>query len=237
MDTAGLKRALAQRVAKYKRQSTSSRSVPRMPVGLRRYIDTRGTPRGTYEVVRTVTGFIDISSTGMNIGAASYVGGTFVWTPTNVTLYSGIVGNVTAWNIPNAAEMAALWDKVKLDKVECLFTSSGIGASNSTVQQPLVLLVEDDNDTPTSPDQIKQMDCKVWQLGDQNNPIKMTCRPKYQRIVYYTAATSSYEPTRGYVVSGTDIPHFGLKIGLDPTGGIGRISFSFKIFFKFKELK
>lgn len=235
--SSSIKRTVTYPPKKAYKRATTERGMPKVSLGLRRYLDVRGTPRGSYEIVRTVTGFIDISSNGFNIGAASYVGGTFVWTPTNVTLYSGVAGNATAWNIPNAAEMAALWDKVKLDKVECIFTSSGQGSSNSTIQQPIILFVEDDNDSTTSPDAIKQMDCRIWQCGDQNNPFKITCRPKYQRIVYYTSLTSSYEPTRGYVVSGTDIPHFGLKIGMDPTGGIGRISFSFKVFFKFKELK
>lgn len=221
-----------------KKSYKKTRSVPKkLPLGLQRYLDVRGTPAGTYELVRTVTGNFDYSSLGFTIGATQYLAGTFVFSPTTVVLYSGVAGNQITWNIVNSAEIAALWDKVKIDKVECMFTTSGVGAANSTVQQPILLFAEDDNDSATSPDQIKQMDCKPWNPGDQNNKFLLTVRPRYQRLVYYTSLLSSYEPTRGYVVSGTDIPHYGLKMGMDPVGGIGRLSFSFKIFFKCKELK
>lgn len=220
-----------------KRARKAATAPAKMSVGLRRYLDVRGTPRGTYEIVRTVTGYLDYGSNGWNIGAASYEAATWVFTPTSVTVYSSPSGNQATFSVPAAAEIAALWDKVKIDKVECNFLSSGHGASNSTVQQPLIVFAFDDNDSVTSADQIKQMDCKHWMPGDQNNPFKMTVRPCFQRIVYYTALVSSYEPSRGYVQSGTDIPHYALKMAMSPTGGIGRMDISFKFHFKCKELK
>jgi len=136
--------------------------VKRLPMGLQRYLDSRGTPQGTYELVRTVTGNFDYASDGFQIGLARYFAGTFVFTPQTVILYSGTAGNSVTWNIVNASEIAALWDKIKLDRVDCTFITSGQGAANNTVQQPVLLFAEDDNDTVTSADQIKQMDCRTW---------------------------------------------------------------------------
>lgn len=223
-----------------KKSYKKSKSMPakKLSLGLRRYLDVRGTPQGTYELTRTTVGYIDYTSTGFTIGAAStYLAGVMVFGPNNTYFYSSPTGNQLSWATVNAAEIAALWDKLKIDKVELMFTSSVHGQANTSTQQPLILFAEDDNDSSASPDQIKQMDMVAWQPGDQNNPFKITVRPKYQRLVYYTSLLSSYEPTRGYVVAGTDIPHYGLKIGIEPLGAAGRICFTAKYFFKCKELK
>lgn len=216
-----------------------SSSKMRVPMGLRKYIDSRGTPKGTYELTRNVTGGIAYTNTGMTIGAANYSAGAFVITPQSIILYSGVAGNSTTWNIPNYPEIAALWDKVKIDKVEFKFSSSVIGAANSGTQQPVFLFAEDDNDTSTSTDAIKQMDCKTWVPGNNSNggEFSITIRPRFQRLNYYTSLLSSYEPARGYVVSDTAIPHYGLKIGIDPLNASGWLAFTAKVYFKAKELK
>lgn len=223
----------------YSSSSKKARKMPaRVPLGLRRYLDVRGTPRGTYELTRTTVGYLDYTSTGFTIGAAStYIGASIVFSPTNTYIYSSPSGNSISMATVNAAEIAALFEKIKIDKVEITMYSSVHGAANSSTQVPLILMAEDDNDTSVSPDQIKQMNMKAWQPGDQNNTFKITVRPKYQRLVYYTALASSYEPCSGYVVAGTDIPHYGLKIGIEPLGAAGRIALTFKYFFKCKHLK
>lgn len=221
-------------------KSTSSRVS--MPLSLQRYINTRGTPDGTYELCRTVTGNFTVIPAGIQIGLANYEGATFVVNPQSLQLVSGVAGNTNTWNIPNASEMAALWDKVKIDKVEYSFTCTTPTVTNSgTGQLPLFLFAEDDNDTAASLTSVSQMNCKSWQPGWNTTKFTMVNKPRYQRIVYYTAALSSYEPTRGYVVSDTAIPHYGLKMAIQqPPSAASNgmlVQFAAKIFFKFKELK
>lgn len=225
---------------KAKKARRSNRML-RMPLGLQRYISTRGTPKGTYEVCRTVVGKFDYNNTGgIYIGSAYYQAGTFTISPQSVTLVSGVPGNTTVWNIPNASELSALWDKVKIDKVEFTFSTGVIGASNNGTQPPLFVFASDDNDTNCSLDSICQIgDVRTWTPGNQSNGgvFKVTVRPKFQRLVYYSTLSDSYEATSGYVASNYDIPHYGLKMGINLSNAIGNINFSAKIYFKLRELK
>lgn len=211
----------------------------RMPLGVQRYIKNRGTMDGVYEFTRTVNGRMDISNSGISIGAARYSAGTFVFTPQNIQLVSGVAGNTNTYSIPNSAEFAALFDKIKIDKVEMTFFNAQTAASGLTSNQPnLLVFANDDNDTNANPDTIKQMDCKVWQPGFNASKCKMVCKPKYQRLVYYTSLVSSYEPTSGYVVSDTAIPHYGIKVGVDIINDIGyMVNWTAKVYFKCKEVK
>lgn len=223
-------------------RSGSKKSSRPLDKGLKRYLELRGTPKGVYEISRTVTGYFDGTPTGITIGAANYEAGTFVFSAQTILLQSGVVGNTNTWNIPNAAELAALFDKVKLDSVECTFMCTGQQAVNSGGGSlPTYLLAFDSNDRVANADSIKQMDCIAWQPGYNASMCKMKVKPQYQRLVYYTAVSSSYEPTRGYVVSDTDIPHYGLKICMNSITGFSanghRVNFSFKLNFKCKELK
>jgi len=222
-----------------KKRARASRAMP-VSMGLRRYLRDRGTPAGSYEFNRTVTGVLNFTNAGLQIGAARYAAGTWTVSPQNLKLVSGVAGNTNTYPIINAAEFAALFDKIKVDKVEFTFTSNSPGqlATSPASIANLLLFAEDDNDTTTSPDQIRQMNCKTWQPGYNANSFKMTIRPKYQRIVYYTALVSSYEPASGYVVSDTDIPHYGLKMGVDTLSDSSMlVNFTAKVFFKCKEIK
>jgi len=229
MSSNALIRTVTERNGVSRKRSRTSRA---MSVPLRRYMSVRGTPGGTYEFTRTVTGGLAITNTGFPIGIASYAAATWTVTPNNLYLTSGVAGNVNTYVVPGAADFAALFDKIKIDKVEFTFSQSQTSAAN------LLMFAIDDNDTTTSPDQIRQMNCKTWQPGSNTNVFKITFYPKYQRIVYYTSLLSSYEPASGYVVSGTDIPHYGLKMGIDLlANSASQLNFAAKIFFKCKEVK
>jgi len=220
-----------------KKARRASRVLP-VPLGLQRYINRRGTMEGTYEFSRIVTGRLDISNSGVSIGAARYSAATFIVTSQALQLVSGVPGNTTTWNIPNAAEFAALFDKIKIDKVEMTFMNAQGSSTGSANNINPLIFAADDNDTNTSVDAIKQMDAQEWQPGYNNNRFKTTWRPKYQRIVYYTALASSYEPTQGYVNSDTAIPHYGLKMGVELNNDIAfGVNFVAKIHFKCKEVK
>lgn len=235
MSSNALVRTVSLDERRSKKRARASRSMP-VSMGLRRYLSVRGTPKGAYEFTRTVTGRLACTNQGITIGAAAYAAGTWTVSPQALRLVSGVAGNTNTYNIVNAAEFAALFDKIKVDKVEFTFTSNMVGSSALIANQ--FIFAEDDNDTTTSPDQIRQMDCKVWQPGYNATQYKQTIRPKYQRLVYYTALASSYEPTQGYVVSDTDIPHYGLKMAVDTITDTSQlVNFTAKVYFKCKEIK
>lgn len=208
---------------------------------LQRYLNLRGTPKGVYEIRRTVSGYWDAGPTGIAVGAGTYDAATFVVDSTSLQIQSGVLGNTVTIPIPNAAELGALWDKLKIDRCDFTFYNTNASVANSGNQQlPFYLFAFDSNDRVASTDSIKQMENRSWQPGYNATSFKISVKPQFQRLVYYTSLTSSYEPTRGYVVSDTAIPHYGLKFCINQTAAASnahRVSFTCDIHFKLKELK
>lgn len=210
----------------------------RVPLGVQRYMKKRGTPDGVYEITRTVNANINYGA-GFTVAGSVTEGLGISFTPQNVYIHSGNnSANYQTFAIPSASELAAIWNMVKIDKVEITIHNSNLGVANSANSQPLILLAFDDKDTNSTADRLRQMDCQNWMPGSlSDNQWKVTIRPKYQRLVYYNAVTSSYEPTQGYVVSDTDIPHYAYKLAMGVPGQQGSLFFNFKIHFKLKDLK
>lgn len=227
-------------LGKRSRSVSASSKWKKQRVPIPRALALRGTPKGEYIIVRTAVGSLSYTNVGMTIGAAgNNVGATFVFTGPTISLVAGTGVNQNDYTVPNFTEIAALFDRVMLDKVEITFMTSVSGAANSGTQQPLFLFAEDPNDTPTSPDQIKQMDCVTWFPGNQTTGgvFKKTVRPQYLSLTYFTALVSSYSPQRGFVNSDTAIPHYGLKIGIDPLNASGSLNMTFKVTYRCKNLK
>jgi len=157
---------------------------------------------------------------------------------------------LNSYPIPNAAEISALWDDIKIDKVEV--TISGYMALSATPLTTAGYVVgnqfvygTDDNDQLSSLATVQQLgDCKSMYMvaNSGTNARTITVRPKYQQIIYYTALTSGYQPQSGYIRSDYDIEHYALKVARVPMNNVadncnGQFNFSFKVFFKCKGLK
>jgi len=187
--------------------------------GLPLAIRTRGTPKGYYEITRTVNFYTKIllGKFADDAGTTTGEGLAFSFSPQYVRSYIN-GGLVASTAIPNSAELAGLFDELKIVKVELSF-GLGIGtvASTSVAYNPMQILYgTDDNDVNSTVAQVQQLgDCKMWygNSGDNSN-MKMTVKPKYQRIIYYTALLSGYEPTQGYFRSDYDIEHYGVKMAM-----------------------
>lgn len=195
---------------------------------------------GETRLTRTCSGVVStIEGGGFNIGASGFQAIAFVFNPTGVTIF-GSAAVFTVVNLVNAAEIAALWDRVRIDKVEIswdpLCDKSTSGLSTST---PRFLVCNDVNNaaTGTTLDDIKQhTDCTV-KYG--NGPHKWTVKPKFQRLLYYTALSSSYEPASGFVNTDTAIPHYSTHLGIENPGAVSATSvqFNFKFFLTLKNVK
>jgi len=251
MLTTGTQRKRARKSstpARYSRPTTATAVTP----SLKRYLGLRGTPQGVYEIVRHTNGTMRITAaTGFDNGVATSESIGITFSLQNVRIYAA--NGITVLNtfpVPNSGEIAALWDDVKIDKVEV--TISGYTSPSSTPATSNAYLIgnqfmygTDDNDALSTLSAVQQLgDCKSMYLiaNASSNTRKVTFRPKYQQIIYYTSLSSGYEPKTGYIRSDYDIEHYGLKIARVPMNNVadnanGQMNFSFKFFFKCKGLK
>lgn len=202
---------------------------------------------GTCKFTRVVEGNYSVGpAIGWNIGASNYAEAIFTFSPTAMTLWGSNVNYIVA-NLPNAAEIAALWERVKIDKVEMTFTANitdNVATGTTPAYSAVNLLIANDINGPTSgsstTDNMRQLaTCKHYKLGGDQPVVKWTVRPKYQRLVQYTALSSSTEPATGFVASDTDIPHYGVRVGIPNTSvlGAGKITIEAKFFFTAKNVK
>lgn len=185
---------------------------------------------------------------GFAVVAANYQEVMFTFSPTGVTMWGSNVNYVT-FPLPQASEIAGLWDRIKIDKVKLTFTSN-VGeappTSTATVLHAPMIVIGNDVNGPTSGgatsiDQVLQLStCKTYTLDGSNKPAVWTIHnPKYQRLIQYTSINSSYEPAIGYVASDTDIPHYGVRVGLlNSTDLVAcRIIATAKFYFSAKNVK
>jgi len=183
-----------------------------------------------------------IASAGIGIGAGSFTAVFFTFSPLAVTMWGNSVSFSTT-PISNAAELAALYDTVRIDKVEVTFSFKG-NSTNQTftaVSAPRAWCAVDytDGTTGNSLAITQEMgSCRMLQLSEDQGLQTITVRPMYQRVVYQTPVTSAYEPSRGFMSTNADVPHYGLRLALDPTLlGTGLLTCSFKYFFTLKNVK
>jgi len=175
---------------------------------------------------------------GWTIGASSFPALCAVFDPTQVTMYGSAVGNLQA-PLPNATEIAAMWDSCEIYKVEVIMDHyQDPTTSGNTTSLPRCVVATDYNDgaAGTTVDAILQhSDCKYI----SSRTSKFTVYPKHQRVIYYNAVTSSYEPARGFVTAGVAVPHYGLHFGITEiaTLAAGRTTWNFKLFFRAKNTK
>lgn len=195
--------------------------------------------RGNCEFTRTTT--IALPSTaglGWTIGASSFPALCAVFDPTGVSLFGSTVSFIGA-ALPNASEIAAFWDDVFIYKVEVTIDHYNDPAtSGQFTGMPRMLVCNDHNDgqAGTTIQRIQQhSDCEIVTSRSKT----WTCYPKHQRLIYYNAVTSSYEPARGFVTAGTAIPHYGVHMGILDAAAIldGRTTFNFKYFMRARHTK
>lgn len=232
---------------KRSRKATTGTRVPYAPIPAA--IKTRGTPRGYYEITRTSNFYVKIvaGQFSNDLGTVVGEGLGFSFSPQVTRTYLGAVA-INNLPVTNAAELAALFDEIKIKKVDITF-NVGIGTilGSSVQYQPLQMIYATDDNTVTdnSVASIQQMaGCKQWYGSTTDNgQRKVTVYPKFQRIIYYTSLLSGYEPTNGYIRSDYDIEHYGLKLAMCPipdgvtAGPSGRLSICVKYTYFCKSLK
>ena len=225
------------------RQSANRVSAMLVRRGAMRSLVPRKLYNGSFSFTRTASTYIQTTSTlGFAIAASVTPGIFMTFTPTDFTFWANLVNFVTV-PIPNAAEIAALWDRVKIDKVEITMSANGTDPVYNTTAShgPRIFLANDytDGTTGNTLAATQEMEgCKLFQLSSDQDVRVWTVRPKFQRIVFFTTVSSSYEPASGFVSTGTAIPHYGTRIAVDPARlGTGNVFFSVKYFFTCMNVK
>jgi len=222
------------------RDSSSSRgmSIPRLV----RSAAVRGVYNGEYKITRNVNQTISSAAgTGFIISGATTGGFFITMSPTAVTLWANVLNSIVV-PFPNIAEISALWDTVRIDKLELTISAQGSdqGGTVGTVV-PRIYIANDytDGTTGTTLDQVLQQGgCRFLNLSNDQGMAYHTCYPKHQRIIYYNAATSAYEPATGFISSSVDVPHYGIRIATDASklSSTG-FQMNFKIFLTCKNVK
>lgn len=198
---------------------------------------------GEYKLSRTTNMYIPINNSGFVLGLSTFAGIGLIFSPQDVLAVGTLAGGTIQSFVPNFAEIASLWERVRIDKIEIQISgrmTDKASGSTGTTAVPVIYYAEDHNDVYSNTLAITQQQagCQTWHATSNSPDLCFTVRPKYQRIVYFTAATSSYEPSRGFVVADTAIPHYGLRMAvelgqLDAQG----IFIRFKYHYSLKDVK
>jgi len=155
----------------------------------------------------------------------------------------------------NSSEFTALYDRYMITKVEMYFQMINVPDSYwstnpttydmntvPTVQgrsnwYPKMWYCPDYDDTTTpSLDDIKQYARTRCAVMEPNKRVKVVLRPAILSQDYRTAVTTAYSPTWNTWVdmNQTDVPHYGLKLVLDPNGVSPQSGFPIKFNAEYK---
>lgn len=126
---------------KRSRSAFRSRVIPRRVPRLLKY-------NGENKIIRTVTASIPYSSLGFTLGGSLFEAFNIVFDPSSVTFYGSAIAS-NSFVIPNASEITALYDRLKIDKVVMTWSSAQTNSAVSTIINnvaPKVLVANDPND-------------------------------------------------------------------------------------------
>jgi len=200
---------------------------------------------GTCSFSRSVaTNIVITSGSGFRLGATDYGEMIATYSPIGITFWGSNVNYVHV-GLPQAAEIASMWERVKIDKVVLELSTIGTDANGSSAGgYSGRLMIGNDINGPTGGSggnelTMQTTGCKTVNTAGDQPVYYHKCVPKFQRLVQYTALSSSTEPATGFVDSATDIPHYGTRIAL-PQAGVaqaGRLLIVAKFFLTAKNVK
>lgn len=216
-------RSRSSSAAPKRRSIARSRSVPArslVPRSLRYNGVNMITRMSSNKILISGLSGTDINN-GTNIGTAFGI----KFSPTGFTLVKttqgGVVNSFTEW--PGAEDFTNLYEQVKIDKIELTFayqttpkqtTNPVLFNSKGAAPHLYVCNDTDDLDDIGILKMQQQEGCRVLSLGDEK-PHKHSVVPKFSQLVYFTGGTTSSRSATGYVPTGENIPHYGVRVLLD----------------------
>lgn len=210
---------------------------------------------GECKISRSVILPIPITTTlGFSINGQNFTEGSFVYSNQYLKFVGDSTHEIPAL-IPQAAELAAVWERVRLDKVVLTIVGNAVdaqvpqpgtsGSTNISISGPRIVLANDydgpntGGSTGTLSNVLQETGAHLYHVGGNNPAVTWTVnRPKYNRLIQYTETESDYEPASGFTSTAADIPHFGTRMGLADaaqTNGCRLLVFA-KFFFTLKSI-
>lgn len=183
---------------------------------LKRYLALRGTANGVHEFKKTAWANFNVTNAGIQIPGGGTFQPDFVMRfDLNNVVFIG-AGSTTV-PVPGIADMAALFDRIKLQKVIVRFRSlndSGpiVGGSQNFAITIGTALDYNDDDVATSATlrEYATFQDAVIQPGGKEH--MRTIRPCYlSRITDDDGIGVAFDSKRGYVNSASSCRHYGLK--------------------------
>lgn len=219
MESAG--KRTYKRVRKVAPKGRNPRARPSPQLGLQRYLSTRGTANGVHEFMRTTRIRVPVNNNGIVVGATTGAGFGLLFNFSEAVLITSAGGQVNA-AIPNFAELAALFDQIKLDKVRVTFSSTNQSGDitaappappANTGQSILIQTCLDYNAVvaPGTESSIQEYGTYQQTYMDAGALHCRDVRPMFQvGIVDATGALAGAESKRGYCKNTSNITHSGI---------------------------
>lgn len=128
-------------------------------------------------------------------------------------------------DFPNYTEFTGLYDQYRVVKVDVQFLALTIGITNTnsagsiviTCPRFLTVLDYDDSTAPSAMDDLRQYNNCIAVNGSESFIRSFT--PASLELGYISGIANSYAPVykKWHDLSGSNIPHYGIKYGLDNT--------------------
>lgn len=222
--------------AKRSKSSSSGSSGTKVPRGIKLNEINITRVIGTQIPIQGNAGWLVAATNSTTLGVAYGLQG--------VTFFSsGITYSTVA--MPGIADIQAMFEKAMIVKVTVEMTgraaevNANPGSAPNSTAVARGWIANDYNDFGTlTVDQTQQQSgCKTFLLSE-GKKFKWTLRPMYQRQIYNSVAAAAYEPARGYLSTGYDVPHYGTRISLE-TDEIGwqTVYFSVRYHIKLQGVK
>lgn len=123
--------------------------------------------------------------------------------------------------VPNASEFANLYDLYRINKIVMKFyldIDPSAQTANTAYYPKLFTVVDhDDSNVPASLNELREhANCKLRVLSP-TRPVSVVWTPSVLAIMFRTAVASTYSPKykQWIDMANQDVPHYGLKFGID----------------------
>jgi len=204
---------------KLKRTTTEMRGSKKSKLAMvPRFLRTRGTPNGVHQFRRVVSAAFNVTNAGIQIpGGGTYSPDMAIRFGLQNCVFVG--SGTTSVAVPGIAELTALFDQIKLDRVKVRFVSSNdsgpLGGGSQNFALAVSSAIDYNSDQPVTAAQLREY--ATWKYdviepGGKAEHVR-TIKPRYQRSITYTggAGINGVEGATGYIgtISG-DIAHYGL---------------------------
>lgn len=172
----------------------------------------------------------------------SFLDGTIVGNATYAPYLQG--KSIVLNSIPNVSEFQNLFDRYMITYAKVYYhlkiDPSAQTASTATLPKLYVVKDYDDDNAPTSINQLREHSKCRFYVMNPNRPVVIKLKPAISSSVYNTAITSTYSPKWKQWIDMASVvtPHYGWKIAIDDlTNTNYKVDVEVKLWFRCKDIR